>query len=49
LLVAELVNVKLAPLQFGLGLAPADTEIGTVFTVTIDVTEEEQPEALGTA
>ncbi len=46
LLVAELVNVRLAPEQIGLGVADADTADGTTFTVTAEVVADVLPQAL---
>jgi len=46
LLVAELVSVKFAPKQIGLGVALADTALGTTLTVTVDVVAVVDPQAL---
>ncbi len=45
LLVAEPVNVRLAPEQIGLGVALADTADGTTLTVTVDVVADVLPQA----
>ncbi len=45
LLVAELVSVRLAPEQIGLGVALADTADGTTLTVTVEVVAVVLPQA----
>ncbi len=45
LLVAEPVNVRLAPEQIGLGVADALTADGTTFTVTAAVVADVLPQA----
>ncbi len=42
---AELVSVRLAPEQMGLGVALADTADGTTFTVTAAVVADVLPQA----
>jgi hypothetical protein len=46
LLVAALVKVRLAPLHKVLGVAVADTALGTTFTVTAVVVAAVEPQAL---
>jgi len=46
LLVAELVSVKFEPEQIGLGVALANTALGTTLTVTADVVAVVEPQAL---
>jgi hypothetical protein len=46
LLVAALVNVRLAPLHNVVGVAVADTALGTTFTVTAAVVADVEPQAL---